>query len=108
MHKKNKKAQTKLNIMNVVTGFIILIVLVPIIVVFSAGTQQCLLDNATYLQDGYNICSNMTTADNTSYNVSSTNSLSVTERTLLGLIGLFLILAFVYNLIKASGLTKKK
>ena len=105
---KNKKAQQKLNVFSIVIGFIILVVLVPIIVVFSAGSQQCLEDATPYLQTGYNVCSNATEGDNTSTNVSSTNSLSTTERTLLGLIGLFLILAFVYNIVKSSGLTKKK
>ena len=80
--------------------------LVPVIVVFSAGTQLCLEDDTPYLQTGYNVCSNMTTADNTSSNVSSTNSLSTTERSLLGLIALFIILAFIFNLVKQSGLVK--
>ena len=114
---KTKKAQTKLNIVNVVIGLILIVALIPIIIVFSAGQQQCLDADYQYIMNGeevpYNLCCNTTlTTDSqcnetTSANESSTNSLSATERTLLGLIGLFLILAFIFNIVKASGLTKK-
>ena len=106
--KNSKKAQTKLNIVSVLVSLVLIVMLVPVIIVFSAGTQQCLTDENAYLQTGYNICSNETTAGNTSSNVSSTNSLSTTERALLGLIGLFIILAFIFNIVKASGLVKSK
>jgi len=106
--RNSKKAQTKINIVSVLVTLVLIVMLVPVIVVFSTGTQQCLEDATPYLQDGYNICSNMSVADNTSSNVSSTNALSTTERTLLGLIGLFIILAFIFNLVKSTGLTKSK
>ena len=105
---KNKKAESKISIVNVVIGLVLIVALIPIIVVFSAGTQQCLEDATPYLQTGYNVCSNATSGDNTSTNVSSTNSLSTTERTLLGLVSLFIILAFIFNIVQSSGLVKKK
>ena len=105
---KNKKAESKISIVNVVIGLVLIVALIPIIVVFSAGTQQCLEDATPYLQTGYDVCSNATAGDNTSTNVSSTNSLSTTERTLLGLVSLFIILAFIFNIVQSSGLVKKK
>jgi hypothetical protein len=108
---KNKKAESKISIVNIVISIILIIALVPIIVVFSAGTQQCLEDNYPYLLNANNKCCNTTHTycnATTSGNTSSTNSLSTTERTMLGLIGLFIILAFIFNVVQASGLVKKK
>jgi len=105
---KSKKAQTKINIVSVLVSLVLIVMLVPVIVVFSTGTQQCLEDATPYKQTGYDICSNMTIANENATNVSSTNALSTTERTLLGLIGLFIILAFIFNLVKSTGLTKSK
>lgn len=105
--KKSKKAQAKIDVVSVLVTIVLIVMLVPVIVTFSAGTQQCLTDTNPYLQTGYNICSNMSTADETGDNVSSTNALSATERTLLGLVGLFIILAFIFNIVKMSGLVKK-
>ena len=104
----SRKAQTKINIVSVLVSLVLIVMLIPVIVTMSAGTQQCLADATPYKQTGVDICSNMTIADNTSLNVSSTNSLSVTERALLGLIALFIILAFIFNIVKASGLVKSK
>ena len=105
---KNKKAESKISIVNVVIGLILIVALIPIIVVFSSGVQQCLEDETPYLQTGYDVCSNMSAADETGDNVSSTNSLSTTERTLLGLVSLFIILAFIFNIVQSSGLVNKK
>ena len=105
---ETKKA--KLSIVEAVISIVLIVALVPIIVVFSAGTQQCLEDATPYLMDDYDLCCNATdqSCDGTDLNVSSTNSLSTTERTMLGLIALFVILAFIFNLVKSSGLTNKK
>lgn len=106
----SKKAQTKIDIVSVLVSLVLIVMLIPVIVVFSSGTQQCLEDATPYKQTGYDICSNATdgNADNTSTNVSSTNSLSTTERALLGLIALFIVLAFIFNIVKQSGLVKSK
>ena len=106
--RKNKKAESKLSIVNVVISIVLIIALIPVIVVFSAGTQQCLEDDTPYLQTGYNICSNATSSGTNDTNVSSTNSLSTTERTMLSLVSLFIILAFIFNIVQSSGLIKKK
>jgi len=106
--KKSKKAQAKLDIVSVLVSLVLIVLLVPVIVVFSTGNQQCLEDATPYKQTDFDICSNATVAGNTSVNVSSTNSLSTTERSLLGLIGLFIILAFIFNIVKQSGLIKSK
>jgi len=106
----SKKAQTKINIVSVLVSLILIVMLVPVIVVFSAGTPQCLTDDNPYLWTDYNVCGNTTSYVNGTYsgNVSVTNSLTATERTLLGLIALFIVLAFIFNIVKASGLVKSK
>ena len=105
---KNKKGSKGIIIIDAIIMVILIVVLIPIIVTFSAGTQQCLEDETSYLQTGYNICSNMSVADETGNNVSSTNSLSVTERLMLSLISLFIVLAFIFTLVKSTGLINKK
>jgi len=105
---KNKKGQAKIDVTAILVEVVLLVALIPIIVIFSQGQQQCLVEETPYLQDGVNICSNMSVADETADNVSSTNSLSTTERTLLGLTGLFLILAFIFGVVKSSGLIGRK
>lgn len=104
--KENKKGT--ISIVNVVVTLILIVALIPIIVILSAGEQQCLEDATPYLQTGYHICSNVAVATNTSTNVTSTNSLSTTERTMLGLISLFIVLVFILNIVQSSGLVKKK
>ena len=108
--KKSKKAQTKINITSVLVSIVLIVMLVPVIVVFSVGTQQCLESETPYLMDDYDLCCNATdqACDGTDLNASSTNSLSTTERALLGLIALFIVLAFIFNVVKQSGLIKSK
>ena len=108
--RKNKKGSKGVIIVDALIMVILIVVLIPVIVTFSAGSQLCLEDATPYKQTGYDICSNNTDgnagADDT--NVSSTNSLSTTERLMLSLIALFIVLAFVFMLVKSTGLIKKK
>ena len=107
--KRLKKAQAKINIVSVLVSLVLIVMLVPVIVVFSAGTQQCLTDAYPYQLEPDTICSNTTTGSGaTDGNTTSTNALSTTERALLGLIALFIILAFIFNVVKSSGLVKSK
>lgn len=110
MNLKNlyKKAQQKLNIVDVAINLILLVALIPIIKIFSAGTRLCLNSSYPYLTQG--ICCNISSCVNTtlSSNISSTCSHSSTELLLLGLITLIIVLAFIFNLVKMTGLVKKK
>lgn len=106
--RKSKKAQAKLDIISVLIGIILIVMLVPVIVVFSSGSNLCLESEYPYQLEPDSICCNTSSwVDvNLSANTTATNSLSVTERTLLGLIGLFIILAFIFGIVKQTGLTK--
>lgn len=106
--KKSKKAQTKLNITSVLISVVLIVMLVPVIVVFSSGSNLCLESDYPYQLEPDSVCCNTSSwiDVNSSANTTATNSLSVTERTLLGLIGLFIILAFIFGIVKQTGLIK--
>ena len=100
----------KLSIVDVVVTIVLIVALIPIIVIFSAGTQQCLTDAYPYQLEPDTVCCNTSSWINStdSENATATNSLSTTERTMLSLVTLFIVLAFIFNIVKMSGLTKKK
>ena len=106
--KKSKKAEAKINIASILISLVLIVMLVPVIVVFSAGSNLCLEDDYPYQLEPDSVCCNTSSwiNDTDSANITATNSLSTTERTLLGLVALFIILAFIFNLVKQSGLVK--
>jgi len=107
----NKKGQMKLDLPSVILGVVLLIALIPVINSFASGNPLCLDEDYSYLIDEDNwVCCNTTTYYNStlSANQTATNNLSATERTVLGLTGLLLILGLVFLIGKQAGLIKKK
>ena len=106
----NKKGQMKLDLPSIILGVVLLIALIPVINSFASGDPLCLDEDYPYLIDEDNwVCCNMTYYNSTlSANQTATNNLSATERTVLGLTGLLLILGLVFLIGKQAGLIKKK
>lgn len=107
LKKMLKKAQSKVPIVDAMVNVILIVALIPIIVTFSAPKNLCLNSSFSYLYSG--VCNNISSyIVNATGNISATSSLTTTEVTLLGLIALFIVLAFIFNLIRTTGLVKKK
>ena len=109
----NKKAQSMK--VNIIIGFVILAVLLIIAVVPLIKTQteigvlECTNSTLAFFNETSGWCINETAGDQTDNETQTLiKTLSTSERTVMGLIVLFLILGLVFGVAKMSGLIGKK
>lgn len=109
----NKKAQN-LNV-SLIIGFVVLAVLLIIAVVPLIKTQtetgelECTNSTIPFFNESNSLCIINATADETVNGTQTfVKTLSPSERTVMGLIVLFLILGLVFAIAKMSGLIGKK
>jgi len=96
-----------LDFTSVVVDVILIVALIPVIIVFISGGENsyiCPTSPFTSLVNN-SICQNVT---GTTSILATHVGLSVIEATLLGLVGLFLVLGLVFAFVKQSGLMEKK